>query len=260
MSKSPSMLTEADWSCLNNLRNSYLLASKSSPSASSVLSLELAPDKMSAFMNTIDIQNFTAVRLINFIREVPEFTQLNENDRLILVKYNLTVLFVISHSLKFDPKRELCYDFDTADVASPAAEAFALHCKSLFILCYGYEFNRAVVDLLHTLVNLVNQDPIVVQLLMLIAIFSKGLSADDSQEPVLNDFRSVLDAQSKYIDLLFRYLLEGSTYEAVIIKMTRITEVLLKIQKIWRDFHQYVKSKVDLTYVNPLMRSLLHLT
>ncbi|UJR23930.1 hypothetical protein I4U23_026902 [Adineta vaga] len=257
---SSSALTEFDWSCLIQIQDAYLSATQSTPSASSVLTLELAPDKVSAYTNTFDIQNFFAVKLINFVRIIPEFEQLDEHDRLILVKYNLTLLFLIRHSLNFDSARELCYDLDTTDVVSPNDEAFAQHCKSLFILCYGYEFNRTIMSILHILVNIVNKDPIIVQLLMLIAIFSKGLSSGDEQEPILNDQYSVYNAQSKYIDLLFRYLLQKSSFEIVVVKMTRITEQLMKIQKVMRDFQQYIRSKVDLTHINPLMKSLLHLT
>jgi hypothetical protein len=242
------------------MQNAYFSASQSSPSASSMISLELAPDTMSAFMNTLDIQNFIAIKLINFLRSIPEFEELNEHDRLILVKYNLTLLFLIRNSLAFDSTRELCYDLDTTDAISPTDEAFAQQCKSLFILCYGYEFNQFVMSILHVLSNLINKDPIIIQLLMLIMIFSKGLSADDDQEPILNDERSVFNAQSKYTDLLFRYLMEGSSFEIVAVKITRVMEQILKIQKLLRDFKQYLKNKVDVAYINPLMKSLFHFT
>ena len=242
------------------MQNAYLSAIQSSPLASSVISFELAPDQMSALMNTIDIQNFTAVKLIHFLKEIPEFEQLDEHDRLVLVKYNLNFLILMRHLLTFDTAREMIYDLDSSDVISPTDEAFAQHCKSLFILCYGYEFNRAVMLILHALVNLTNKNPIIAQLLMLIMIFSKGLSADDDQEPILIDGDSVFRAQSKYAELLFRYLMEGSSFEVVAIKMMRITEQLLKIQKICRDYKQYLQSKVDVNDINPLMKSLLHFT
>jgi len=253
-------LTNDDWNCLNQMRNAYTTACQSAPSASSMISLELAPDKISAFINTLDIQNFTAVKLINFLREIREFDQLDDHDRLILVKYNLLLLFLIRHSLTFDPRREICYDLEPHDIVSADQEAFALHCKSLFILCYGYEFNQTVVTLLNSLSQLTDRDPIVVQLLMLMMIFSKGLSADDYQEPLLNDPQRVFHAQSKYTDLLFRYFLEKLSFEQSAKKIALISEQLLKIQKVSRDFQLYVKSKVDLTHINPLMKSLLHLT
>ena len=91
--KRSTSLSEADWACLNDLTRAYTAASQSSQNASSMFPLELAQDKTSAFMSTLDVQNFTAVKLINFLREVPEFRELDEHDRLILVKYNLTHLF-----------------------------------------------------------------------------------------------------------------------------------------------------------------------
>jgi hypothetical protein len=115
-------------------------------------------------------------------------------------------------------------------------------------------------SILHVLVNIFNKDEIIVQLLMLIMIFSKGASADNEQEPMLNDEQRVYNAQAKYTDLLVRYLLQRSSFEDVAIKMARITEQILKIQKVLRDFQQYLKSEVDLTHINPLMRSLLHFT
>jgi hypothetical protein len=91
-------------------------------------------------------------------------------------------------------------------------------------------------------------------------ILLKGLSADDDQEPILNDERSVFNAQSKYTDLLFRYLMEGSSFEIVAVKITRVMEQILKIQKLLRDFKQYLKNKFDVAYINPLIKSLFHFT
>lgn len=256
---SSSGLTESDWSCLNYIQSAYLSSLQSSPSASSVISLELAPDKMSAYMNTLDIQNFAAVKLINFIRTIPEFENLNESDRLMLVKYNLTLLLTIRHALTFDTTREIVYDDNMNNSVSPAEEAFAHHCKSLYILCYGYEFNRLFNSILHTIVSLVDNDPIIAQLLMINMIFLKGLSATDDQESSLNDNQPVFHAHSKYTDLLFRYLIGKTSFKNATIKIIHIMELFIKIQRLSRDFHRYLKSKVDINYVNPLMKSLLHL-
>lgn len=259
-SEQHSYLTTENWTYLNQIQQAYSKGSQSIPSASSVLSLELAPDKMSAFMNTLDVQNFTALKLINFFRDIDQFAQLNEHDRLILVKYNLTLIFLVHHSLRFDPQREICYDLEPQDTLSSVDEAFAQHCKSLFILCYGYEFHQIATKVLHALLQVTGRDPIVIQLLMLIMIFGKGLAADDDQEPNLNEPQKVFHAQAKYIDLLFRYFLDKFPFEQVIRKMTQIMEQLFVIQKVSRNFQHYIKRQVDINHVNPLMKSLLHLT
>jgi hypothetical protein len=242
------------------MQAAYLSAVHSIPSASSVISFELAPDRMSAYMNTLDIQNLSAVKIINFIRQIPEFEELDENDRLILVKYNLTLLFLVQRALTFDPTRELAYDDTSSTPVSAADEAFAYHCRSLFILCYGYEFSRMFMSTMRTVSDLANKDPIIVQLIMIIMILLKGLSANDDQEPLLNNSHHIFHVHSKYTDLFFRYLIEQSSFDAAVIKMMRITEVLIKIQRLMRDFHQLMKSKIDINSINPLMKSLLQLT
>ena len=256
-----SSLTALDWSCLHSMSNAYLSACQSSPSASSMVSLELGPDRISTFMNTLDVQNYAAMKLINFLRNIPEFVELDEGDRLILVKYNLTLLFVPRFSLAFDAERELAYDEDhLKQPFTPEEEAFAQHRKSLCVVCYGYDFNRSFMSILRTLTELVDGDPIIAQLLMLTMIFLKGLSGNYDQEPSLKDARRVFHAQSRYTDLLFRYLLDQSpSFDRAVMKMMHLIEVLIKIQRILHEFRQKLTTKIDSNYINPLMKSLLNM-
>ena len=95
---------------------------------------------------------------------------------------------------------------------------------------------------------------------MVTMIFLKGLSGTTDQEPSLNDGQRVFHAQSKYTDLLFRYLIEKSSFDVAVIKIMRIVEILIKTQKVMQDFQENIKTKIDVNYVNPLMKSLLNLT
>ncbi|UJR24841.1 hypothetical protein I4U23_006210 [Adineta vaga] len=253
-------LTNEDWAFLDFIQNAYLTASQSIPTAASILSLELESDKMSTYMNTLNLHNFGAVIVINFLKQIREFEELNEHDRLILVKYNLNLAGLIRFVLTFDATREIWYVDPIDDSISKSDEAFAEQCKSIHILCYGYDLFRTLLDILNTIENLVNKDPIIIHLLMLTMIFLKGLSADDDQEPILMESQRVFQAHSKYADLLFRYLIEQSSFDIAVIKMMRIVGVLMKIQGLTRDFQQQVKSKIDVNYINPLMKSLLHMT
>ncbi|CAF1257491.1 unnamed protein product [Adineta ricciae] len=253
-------LTKDDWSCLNSIQDAYRSSSLSTPPVSSMFSLELTSDKMLTYMNTLDIQNVNAIRMINFVRQIEDFASLNENDRVTLVKYNSSMAGLMRFSLTFDRTRELWHLDPEDDQTSPVSEAFAEQCKSLFILCYGYELFRSVANMLHVLEDLVNKDPIIVQLLVLSMIFLKGLSASDDREAMLYDYQRVFQAHSKYVDLLFRYLAQQSSFEQAAMKMVRVVEVLLKLQNIMRNFQQQVKTKIDVNYINPLMKSLLNLT
>ncbi|CAF1551728.1 unnamed protein product [Adineta steineri] len=255
-------LSENDWLCICNIQDAYSSSSRSVPSASSMLSLELTFDKMSTYMNTLDIYHSTMIKIINFLKQISEFEQLNDNDRLILVKYNLCSLILVRDSLTFDTTRELCYeddvDHDRYNSMSSNNKAFAERCKSLFMLCYSYELNQLFFNILHTLHSLVDNDPIIVQLLMLSMIFLKGSSCLERQEPILDDSKHVFYLHSKYTDLLFRYLIKQSSFNTAVMKMMHFVEVFMKYQRLSKDFHQEIKSKVDVDNINPFMKSFLH--
>ncbi|CAF1513541.1 unnamed protein product [Adineta steineri] len=254
-------LNENDWLFIRNIQDAYSSTSRSVPSASSILSLELTFDKMSTYMNTLDIYHSTMIKIINFLKQIPDFEQLNDNDRLILVKYNLCSLILVRDSLTFDTTRELCYEDDVDDrynSMSSNNKAFAERWKSLFMLCYSYELNRLLFNILHTLHSLIDNDPIIVQLLMLSMIFLKGSSCLERQEPILDDSKHVFYLHSKYTDLLFRYLIKQSSFNTAVIKMMHFVEVFMKYQRLSKDFHQEIKSKVDVDNISPFMKSFLH--
>jgi hypothetical protein len=58
----------------------------------------------------MEIDKFIPLKLINFLRLIPEFQSLNENDRLALVKYNFFPLFVLHDVLVYNSKNGLYYD------------------------------------------------------------------------------------------------------------------------------------------------------
>lgn len=200
------------------------------------------------------------MKVINFLKQIQEFSELHQSDRLLLVKYNLVILSSTCYAFKFDPIREIFYDDTLNDSISPAEEAFAVYSKSLYTLCYGYEFSCSVISLLHAFHEIINKDPLLPPLLLLNMIFLKGLSANDDQEPLINDNQRVFTAHSKYTNLLFRYLIEKSSIELATIKMMRITTTLIKAQKAVQNLHDFIKDKVDINYINPLMKSLFNLT
>ncbi|CAF4159828.1 unnamed protein product [Adineta steineri] len=187
--------------------------------------------------------------------------ELNENDWLFILKYNLCSLILVRDSLTFDTTRELCYEDDVDDrynSMSSNNKAFAERWKSLFMLCYSYELNRLLFNILHTLHSLIDNDPIIVQLLMLSMIFLKGSSCLERQEPILDDSKHVFYLHSKYTDLLFRYLIKQSSFNTAVIKMMHFVEVFMKYQRLSKDFHQEIKSKVDVDNISPFMKSFLH--
>ena len=233
---------------------------QSGPSVSSLFSFELSPDQHSAFVHTMNLENFMSVRLINFLRSVSDFTSLNNHDRLILVKYNLTSLLYIDGTSSFDSIDEASYFNNECDPVSCEEKAFAHFCKELYGICYGSEAVRIFLRLLRALAEVIDNDRTIEYLIMLIMIFLKGLSVDDDQAPLLVDPITVFHTQTKFTDLFFRYLLDKFSWNIAVTKTARMVEQILKIQNLSQDYDPFVKSKAARFRVNPLMKSLLHLT
>lgn len=208
----------------------------------------------------MNLENFTSVRLIDFLRSVSDFTSLNDHDRLILVKYNLTSLLYVDGALSFDSIHEVSNFNNACDAVSSEEKAFANFCKDLYGICYGSEAVQVFLRLLRALAEVVDNDPTIAYLIMLIMIFLKGLSVDDDQAPLLVDPISVFHTQTKFTDLFFRYLLDKFSWNIAVIKTTRMVQQILKTQNLSRDYDPFVKSKAARFRLNPLMKSLLHLT
>ncbi|CAF1483608.1 unnamed protein product [Didymodactylos carnosus] len=247
-----SLLSVQDWTQLCHLQISYLSASQSTLLPFPPFQLT---DKMSAMVHTIDIQNFVALKLITYLKSVHEFEQLDENDRLTLVKYNLPGLFMLCATLQYDDVREIFTE-------PYIDEQYAQHCKDLFIYCYGLEFHQGLVKIIRLVVDLTARDPVIVELLLVILIFTKGLSAHNaySVEPILSNSSQVYQAQCKYTSLLWRYMLQKYNLSLTIHKFSLLIAQIMKIQALSRDFQQYIVNQVDVDKINPLMKSLLQLT
>ena len=238
----------------------YSSASELLPLASSVILIELTENRVSNYLKTLAVQNFTATKLYNFFQLIPEFQQLSEHDRLILLKQNLALLITVSNAIRFDQTRELIYiDGHPNRYNVLEEEAFAESCKSLFILSYGYELNRAFMSVLHKISDVIEGNSVILQLIISMTIFLKGLSKHHEQESTLDDSRFIFYAQSKYTDLLFRYLIERYSLENTVKKFIRIIDVIHKMQDIIKDFQHQLKAKINREHVNPLMKAVFNL-
>ncbi|CAF0885257.1 unnamed protein product [Didymodactylos carnosus] len=251
-SSNNSLLSTQEWSLLCQLQASHVIASQFT-----VIQYQPAQltDKMSALIQTTDIQKFVALKLINYLKSIEEFEQLDENDRLTLVKYNLPCLFMLHATLTFDIVQELFIEPDID-------EQYAQDCKDLFIYYYGLEFHQRVVKIIGLIIDLTARDPIIVELLLVIMIFTKGLSVYNtySVEPILTNSFQVYQAQCTYTSLLWRYMLQKYDLSLTIHKFSLLITQIMKIQEFIRDFQQFIVNQVDVDKINPLMKSLWQIT
>ena len=111
---------------------------------------------------------------------------------------------------------------------------------------------------LHSIVQI---DRRIMQLTLIIMLFSKGLSTlMNSSEPSLNNHQQVLNAQNFYVEILWIFMekMYGSTRTALIFS-TLINKCLL-VQVLLRDIQQDIHEKIDQCQVSPIIRSVMHLS
>lgn len=258
--RSTMWLTEKDSKQLEEIERVYRSVWQTHPSPASVFSFEKTPDIQSAFIHTMNMENFIAIRVIQFLRSIEDFTSLDERDRLTLVKYNLSSVSFLEGLLTFNFQGTGCHLDTPVDEISSHEQAFTDYCVNLYTTCYGQDGMNHFLSILDILTDVFDKDGRLVLLMMLVGIFLKGWSINEDQAPLLVDVKAVFAAQSKFTDLFFRSLLEKFSHPCAIRKMMCIVTQLLKIQKLSLDYDPFVRSLAERIYVNPLMKSLLHLS
>ncbi|CAF1686778.1 unnamed protein product, partial [Adineta ricciae] len=135
---------------------------------------------------------------INFFRQTDEFKCLNGDDRFLLIKFNIFPLFILSKCINYRPSNDCCARQNCKEVEKQ---------RRFFTLC-GAEnnFRDEFADLIYSLVNVTEQDPVLLSFISIIFIYSHGSLFND-YEPLLKDSIAVYRAQTHYTELLWNYLL-----------------------------------------------------
>ena len=212
-------------------------------------------DRTSALISWSEFASERAMKLIYFFRTIEQFEQLNENDRFILIKYNLYPLYILQKCLFFDP---ISRRFIPRNPSSDPMKR-----GEFFRLCYGSTGVREIFrNLIYSLSIVTERDSTLVSLLLLILLFSKGLSMNEN-ENYLNNSKNVFQIQSYYVHLLWNYLLSKHGYIQTIRQFDQLIQQIHKLQfytQFFREFFQRENQTTDLVQkLAPLMQTVLNI-
>jgi hypothetical protein len=192
------------------------------------------------------------MRLLTFFKQIPEFNQLNVEDKMILIKYNLMPIMIFNLALvfKIDTKQ-----FREADTDVPLD-------GSTFEAIIGTEIYPYVTKVMVPLVNIVQYDPTIIKLFLVVLILTKSVAdGDGAPEPILNDNMAVYRAQSYYTELLWKYMEAVNGFEKAFGIFITLVSRLLR----WQILRKIARCKVEQTLTQthedelvPLMKSLFH--
>jgi len=147
----------------------------------------------------LNTKNTTALRLISFYKRLSEFDALNEIDKVNLIKNNLPYIFIFHASLGYDPINDVYHEGispnDTVLYGTDICEA------------HGNDIHLRCTLIMRSLQSIVQMDRRIMQLALVIMLFSKGLSSmTNNIEPLLNNSQQIFQAQNFYIEQLWVFM------------------------------------------------------
>ncbi|CAF1086903.1 unnamed protein product [Adineta ricciae] len=193
------LLSSKDWAKIQQIQQAY---------ADSIRLTSLSPEfplypQILPLNEVSDVFNFLtnllATRLITFLKLLPEFSMLNSHDKFILTKYNTFTLTFIRAALNYNSTRDIYHEPHTDECIFNGRD---------IIQCFNqHQYNLSRTCLENFLKTSFN-DRLILQLLLLVLIFSKGSSIcaqSDEVEPIADDILTIYHTQNIFVDLLWKY-------------------------------------------------------
>jgi hypothetical protein len=209
---------------------------------------------VTTLLQHVNSRSVPAMRLLTFFKQIPEFNQLNVDDKVTLIKYNLMPLSILNHTLSYNVETDEIKETDS-DVPWNTVILRRIH---------GNEIYTRVKKIFESFVRIAQYDQRIIQLALIVFILTKGFSTDpDPNEPILNDGIAVYRAQNYYTELLWKYMetVHGSE------KSTCIFNDLVAHFVSWQTVEKELRlnlrrnlSPSDINELLPIMKSLLHIS
>ena len=192
------------------------------------------------------------MRLLAFFKQIPQFRNLNIDDKLILTKYNLISLLPLNSTLSFNINTRQIRETEN-DVPLNIPIIRAIH---------GYESFMQIRNIFESYVYIRQFDQRIIQLALIVLFLTKGFSTDDGiPEPILNDSMAVYRAQNYYLELLWKYMEVTHGYEQAFRLFNTLITRILSWQILERELRYnigQVTSAIDENELLPLMKSFIH--
>ncbi|CAF1359233.1 unnamed protein product [Rotaria sordida] len=205
-------------------------------------------------LQVFNSDSISVMRLLSFFKQIPEFNQLNVDDKVTLIKYNFISVFGINCALSYNTETNQIIESDS-DV--PANTQF-------FQILHGYNLFMQIKKIFISFINIAKYDRKIIQLTVIILIFTKGFSiANDHDEPILNDKMSVYRAQNYYTELLWKYMETMHGYEKAIKLFSKLIVHIIS----WQTIHEELRNNIvrilspeDISELMPILKSILRIS
>ena len=196
--------------------------------------------------------NLNATRSITFFKLLPEFGQINESDKLILVKFNSFTMAHIRAALNYDVKTDSYHERGSDDCVFQGKD---------LIQCYSHDqyvkSTRCICRLLESAEN----DRLILQILLLLILFSKGsfiCTYDEHAEPIAQDPLTIYHTQNVFTRLLWNYIeMTYGSVKSLEIWVKLMTATMETHLQAFNTMNKYIKNEEVADHLVPLMKSVM---
>ncbi|CAF1247842.1 unnamed protein product [Rotaria magnacalcarata] len=206
------------------------------------------------FLQKLNSHSVPLIRLLTFFKQIPEFDQLDVDDKVTLIKFNLLPLLCINCTLSYKTETDQIVETDS-DAPWDSAVMQDV---------YGYEGYLRMRKVFESFVHIAQYDQRIIQLVLITLVLTKGFATGDGEpEPILNDTMAVYRAQSYYTELLWRYIETVHGPVKAVDIWGKIITHLITWQTLFKQLRESVEQSLlfsDKTELLPLMKSLFHIS
>ncbi|CAF2355955.1 unnamed protein product [Rotaria sp. Silwood2] len=244
-------MTESDWSRIHQVQFAY----REATTLNKVIGVPLYPatQPIHSTLELIRIPTYLAsIRLITFLKKIPEFDLFNSKDRVTLVKNNLLAVVFMHAVLLYNPITDSYHEHNTEDPIFQGKD---------WIEILGEELYHQLTDVTTKLITIFQYDRVIVKVFLLLILFTKGFCGYDiAHEPSLEDHLIVFNIQNLYLESLYKYCLHHYGLPKTVTLFSRCLNQILAIQRLAVHLKGFVHNHIDASQLSPLMQSVLQLS
>ena len=192
------------------------------------------------------------MRLLIFFKQIPEFNQLNLEDKVTLIKFNLLPLLCINCTLSYDSEKDLMAETESDVPWDPA----------VLQSVYGIDGYQAIKRVFDRFLHIAKYDQKIIQLSLITFMLTKGFSPVVDNEPILIDAHAVFRAQNYYTELLWRYLEAVHGFDLAVEIINRLIMNFMSWQMLQIRLRNHIEQTLLSTDTNellPFMKALLNM-
>ncbi|CAF1949100.1 unnamed protein product [Rotaria magnacalcarata] len=206
------------------------------------------------FLDVLNSHSVSVMRLLSFFKQIPEFNQLNVDDKVTLIKYNLLTVLGINSALSYNIETQQLIESDS-DLPSNVQYFRVLH---------GYNISMQTTKIFGAFLNIAKRDRKIIELTVIILILTKGFSViSDHDEPLLNDIMSAHRVQNDYTELLWKYMETTHGYKQAVDLFSELIRHVISWQVVYEQMRNNILrtlSPEDIGELVPIMKSTLRIS